>query len=307
MELRIHCVSHPPDHAVTPLTFPALYTAANRASVAAQARYLNLIRAEYLVLFTASVLAMDFSSERLYLAVYAAVFILGLAILLYRSSTKPEQAWYKSRALAESVKTSTWRYAMRSEPYGFDDAANTTRREFRENLSRILETNEFLGDEADGTALADRLVTPEMDQARALPWESRMALYAQHRVGEQRSWYKDKADFNKKQARLWTIVGACIYALAIGVVIAKIVEPEFEFWPEEPLTVLASALVGWVQIKKFRELASSYSYTALEIGLIAERLAEVADEDEFVHFVNEAEQGFSREHVQWVARQQHGN
>lgn len=134
-----------------------------------------------------------------------------------------------------------------------------------------------------------------------------MAVYLESRINEQRTWYKNKADFNKKRARLWTGVGVAIYGTAIAIVIAKIARPDFEFWPEEPLTVLASALVGWVQIKKFRELASSYSITALEIGLIAERLAEVKGEAEFVDFVNEAEQGFSREHVQWVARQQHGS
>lgn len=289
------------------LTFPALYNAANAASMSAQDRYLWLIRGEYFVLFVASILAMDFSSDRVYLSLYAGVFILGLALLLYRSATKPEQAWYKSRALAESVKTSTWRYAMRGQPYGSDDPDAKTRAEFRENLAEILRTNEFLGQETDSHSLADRLVTPEMDEVRALDWRERMAVYSENRINDQRTWYKNKADFNKKRARLWTAVGVVIYGTAIAIVIAKIARPEFDFWPEEPLTVLASALVGWVQIKKFRELASSYSITALEIGLIAERLAEVKDEAEFVDFVNEAEQGFSREHVQWVARQQHGS
>ena len=58
-----------------------------------------------------------------------------------------------------------------------------------------------------------------------------------------------------------------------------------------------------MQIKKFNELNSSYTLTAHEIGIIQTRLQDVEAEEEFSDFVNEAELAFSREHTQWVARQ----
>ena len=67
--------------------------------------------------------------------------------------------------------------------------------------------------------------------------------------------------------------------------------------------VAASAVLGWMQIKKFNELASAYTLTALEISLIEDKLREVETEAELSEFVNEAELAFSREHTQWVARQ----
>ncbi|AVA15771.1 hypothetical protein C3E99_03320 [Sphingopyxis sp. MG] len=74
-------------------------------------------------------------------------------------------------------------------------------------------------------------------------------------------------------------------------------------WPAEPLLVAASAAIGWIQIKKFNELASAYSLTAHEIGIIQTRISDVTTESEFSEFVNESERAFSREHTQWVARQ----
>lgn len=67
---------------------------------------------------------------------------------------------------------------------------------------------------------------------------------------------------------------------------------------------MASAIIGWTQVKKFNELASSYTLTAHEIGIIQSKVHDAQDEDAFSDFVNEAEQAFSREHTQWVARQQ---
>ncbi len=51
------------------------------------------------------------------------------------------------------------------------------------------------------------------------------------------------------------------------------------------------------------KLASAYSLTAHEIGIIESRLATDASENEWSGLVNEAELAFSREHTQWVARQ----
>ena len=75
-------------------------------------------------------------------------------------------------------------------------------------------------------------------------------------------------------------------------------------WPIEPIIVLAASLTGWMQIKKFNELASAYTLTAFEIGIIQDRASDSMSEAEFSDFVGEAEQAFSREHTQWVARQE---
>lgn len=91
---------------------------------------------------------------------------------------------------------------------------------------------------------------------------------------------------------------------AIALALLRVSQPNMlSIWPSEPLLVVASAVLGWIQIKKFNELASAYSLTAHEIGIIQTRAAAVVQEADFSEFVNEAERAFSREHTQWVARQ----
>lgn len=99
------------------------------------------------------------------------------------------------------------------------------------------------------------------------------------------------------------VAGICAYLLAILTVLLHIVYPDFKIWPTEPLIVLASSIIGYTQVKKFNELSSSYTLTAHEIGIIQSRIEEISENKEFSDFVNEAEQAFSREHTQWVARQ----
>ena len=55
--------------------------------------------------------------------------------------------------------------------------------------------------------------------------------------------------------------------------------------------------------QRHSELASAYALTAHEIGIIEERARGTSTNKEFSNFVNDAEQAFSREHTQWIARQ----
>jgi hypothetical protein len=122
-------------------------------------------------------------------------------------------------------------------------------------------------------------------------------------VNEQRTWYALKSGLNKKWARRAIFACSILYAGAAGVVIARIALPTWQFVHPEPLLVSATALIGWMQIKKFNELAASYGLTAHEIGIIKSRSGDCISENTFAEFVDDAELAFSREHTQWVARQ----
>lgn len=217
---------------------------------------------------------------------------------------KPEQDWYRGRALAESIKTSCWKYCMGAEPFGNGDSPQVTRAEFRSYLSEILQANRHIGDRMPPDKAAHDQITESMEEVRALPLEERIKYYDTLRIREQRAWYANKAGLNKKASRSWVITSVIAYACAIVMSLVRITLPGFAFWPIEPVIVIASSILGWMQIKKFNELASSYTLTAHEIGIIQGRVLEMKAEDEFSKFVADAEQAFSREHTQWVARQQ---
>jgi hypothetical protein len=284
--------------------YPALYDTANRMSGDAQTRYLQLITCEYVALIMASIFALNLSGDRVYHIVSAIVIFGSVGLMATRNWLKPEQDWYRGRALAESIKTSCWKYVMRAEPFGDADNVQVRRAEFRSYLLGILSSNRHIGDKMPPDGAAKDQVTEDMERVRALPLEERKTYYDTHRIRSQRTWYAKKAGDNKRNSRRWFWTGMVAYGLALVSVLTRIAYPEWTMWPIEPLLVAASSVIGWMQVKKFNELASSYTLTAHEIGIIQGRALEATTEADFSNFVVEAEQAFSREHTQWVARQQ---
>jgi len=142
-----------------------------------------------------------------------------------------------------------------------------------------------------------------MDEIRGMSLAERSQFYLDRRIKEQRAWYIKKAKFNKSAAKKWVLACAVTYGIAIILLVLRPIFPNWGFWPFEPLIVFASSIIGWTQIKKFNELTAAYTLTAHEIGIIQGRVEEADTEKEFSEFINEAELAFSREHTQWVARQ----
>jgi hypothetical protein len=283
-------------------SYPALFRCADQASNRQQQLYLSLIRAEYGLLLVAAIFSMPIFASATFYLIYALLFLALIAILLSRALLKPEQDWYKSRALAESVKTLTWRYVMRAAPFGDAPRIQVPRAEFRNHLQTLFDENKATAETIAHDWSADDQITSEMDRIRALPLEGRKKCYATDRVQDQRAWYGRKAAANKASARRWVAVGVGAYAIAAALVISRIRLPDWELWPIGPIIVFASSIIGWTQVKKFNELATTYTVAAHEIGLIKPKLDEIGTESELSNFVNDAELAFSREHTLWTAR-----
>jgi hypothetical protein len=281
--------------------YPALFLDADNASNKHQKKFLCLVRGEYLALFLAAVFSMSFLNDVFYYLLYAGFFLAGLIILIVRAQSKPEQWWYRCRALAESVKTLTWRYMMHAAPFGGDDLH--AKREFRNQLHAIFRENIETAKQITNDWSGNDQITQPMENIRARSREDRMVYYLTYRVEDQRKWYKRKSTANRAAARRWVWVSGCCYVIAGSMALSRIALPNWLYWPIEPLIVVAASIVGWMQIKKFNELAAAYTVTAHEIGLIQPVADEVKDDDQFSEFVNDAEKAFSREHTLWIARQ----
>lgn len=281
--------------------YPALFLDADGGSNQYQVKFLRLIRGEYLTLFLASIFSMSFLNGVVYHLFYAGIFFIGLLVLIVRAQSKPEQQWYRCRALAESVKTLTWRYMMHAVPFNLSEVESKLK--FRDELHEMFRENKDTAKEITSDWSGNHQVTGKMEGIRALNLSDRMAFYLQHRVDEQRGWYSRKATTNREGARFWVIVSGAAYFLAGVMVLTRIARPDWIYWPIEPLIVIAASIVGWMQIKKFNELAAAYTVAAHEIGLIRPKADVVTSEEEFSEFVNDAEKAFSREHTLWIARQ----
>jgi len=105
-------------------------------------------------------------------------------------------------------------------------------------------------------------------------------------------------------------VTACIFVLLIGFVVAllKIVyHHELDRIAIEPLIIIASSILGWMQANKYNQLAASYTIAAYETGLMLGQLEETETEEAFARLVDDAETTFARENHQWAAKQQGGH
>lgn len=111
-----------------------------------------------------------------------------------------------------------------------------------------------------------------------------------------------KSKHNRKRSSQFFVLLVALQAIAIAFVLLRIVFPEWKIWPTEIFVVSAGAVITWVQLKRFQEVATAYALTAHEIGIIRTKLDESNSDLLFSDFVRDAENAFSREHTQWIAK-----
>ena len=282
------------------LEYPALYKSADDASARAQSSFLWTIRSEYFLLLLVSVFLSyrDLLKQSRLAMTILLVVLAGLFV--YKVVKKLDQDWYKCRALAESVKTLTWRFCMRAHPFVDAEKIAVPKGAFRNQLHGILKSNQALAQEL--ITEASEQVTASMIAVRSLSLDDRIAFYVKHRVDDQRRWYARKSVWNRRMLRIWVVITIMIYLVAA----ISLYSDELGFAKLgrlfDPLIVLVTSVLGWIQMKRHSELTASYNLAAHEIGIIKGNSESVKTENEFSDFVNEAELAFSREHTQWVAR-----
>jgi conflict system pore-forming effector with SLATT domain len=230
----------------------------------------------------------------------AMVLVLALTCAVYLYLVRPDRRWYTSRAVAESIKTITWRYICKAEP--FDDSDDRVdQHQFAMKLKAIVNQNKdvsgLLTSHLDGVQISD-----EMTRVRQESAANRLNYYRQHRIVEQQSWYAKKASANKRMVDRYFAVLIVTIGIAIFFSIAKVRYPTAQLWPTDFFVTVAAGMLSWIQAKRFQELSASYTLAAHEISLIRQQAAGPMDDKELSKFIGDAENAFSREHTQWVAR-----
>lgn len=281
------------------MKLPALHAVADRASDHQQSLYFGLVVTEYAALLMVSVLSVNMIQDRRYIIVYGVLLGVALATLVVRSVLKPERRWYQARALAESVKTTAWKFAMVSRPFEYDAE---DRRRLRQMLQELLDANRSLGSQFNGSSAGGDQITSDMEKFRMLPRSERLDIYMRDRVEDQLDWYLRKAKSNSAAGRRFAIALGCLYVIAFVVLLIRLDQPGWIYAHPDPLILLGASVLGWMQIKRFNELGAAYGLTAAEIGILKSRAPEIADDIALSIFVDDAEEAFSREHTQWLAR-----
>jgi hypothetical protein len=172
----------------------------------------------------------------------------------------------------------------------------------------VIEESRDLGRHMAGSDVGGETITAAMDEIRGMNLEARREAYREKRLADQASWYARKGAEKRRAGGWW--VAATIAVLLVGFVIAllKIVfHHELEQIVIEPLILIASSILGWMQARKYNELASTYTIAAYQTGLLLGQADEVEGEGPFSELVDEAESAFAQENHQWAAKQAGGH
>ena len=280
--------------------YPAFYEQANAASLLAQRQFLWALRIRLAGMLAASIggavfLSLDMDAVGGWIALVG--FLAAIVAEAYSSAEKPDKAWYEGRAAAESIKTLTWRYAMRGESFtGATDANSDS-----DFVGRLREVLQDLNDvDLSVPASGSEQITPAMRSIRQSSFETRKSMYRTGRIESQREWYKSKSIANGQAARLWTV---CVFALeGLGVLGAVLIIVGISGVDLMALfAAIAATITAWVQAKQHKILATAYSVTSQELAAVKSELDLIIDESAWAAFVSQAEEAISREHTLWRA------
>ncbi|MHA6802809.1 DUF4231 domain-containing protein [Salinifilum ghardaiensis] len=280
-----------------PEDHPGLFQAADQASQTGQRRYLRAVRTRLILSVLAAVsAAFTIEADAVDWAAVATAlcFIgtLGVEVLVLRG--RPSQTWYQGRALAESTKSLTWRYAVGGEPF----PPELPPAEADQRFTRRLEA--LRGDLAAVRLLPTRApaISDAMRALRRSPLPDRRDAYLISRIDDQRTWYAGKALFHEKRAsRYQTLTIACEITGIAGALARAFGVVPFDL--AGIVAAVVAALAAWSTTRQHTTTAEAYVVANHELGLIRERLNHHTTDDTWAEAVTDAEAAISREHSTW--------
>jgi len=284
--------------------YPALYQAADTAAVRAQKHHLRSFKTYVVLAILGAVFSIPSINSKEVACTAALVFIAGLSVSVFMAIRKNESIWYEARAVAESVKTVSWRYMMGTEPFDLSMSDAAVRDKFRILLKSILNEHKELGLAFISDALSADQLSERMIDIRHLDLVNRKEVYLKERIQEQRTWYTKKSKYNRKTGAIWFWILVLAQGIVVTLSILRIAFPDWKYWPTQIFVIAGTSTLAWIQLKRFRELAASYALAAQEIGIAQILLDGISSDKDFSDFVRDTENAFSREHTQWIAKKE---
>lgn len=289
-----------------PIQYPALYVESDRASLQAQASHFRLLRLQLGLLLVVSLISTLLpiipDKHRTAVAVALPVALAAALLVMWVSRhRRDERIWFDTRAIAESTKTTIWRYLMQAPPFDAADIDEVTKL----LISRLTEIRSaFPGVEQHitGERSFAAPLPASLRSTRSLPLRDRQQLYLRERITDERDWYRSRCVWNRNMASrwFWCVVGlqSCALFWAIG---------QVQYGPSPfniiaILMVLSAAFVAWSQSRRHEELVQSYGLAAQELDSLEALLTTISTETDFRQLVEQAEDAISREHTVWCVR-----
>jgi Flp pilus assembly protein TadB len=273
---------------------PKMYRDASDSSARSQKLFFrwNLINFGVLVL-AAAISAFKDASPQAPL-VSAVLFAAGAVMTFWLRKSRLERHWYRSRAVAESVKTLSWRFMTCASPFEH----SLTEEEATRRLERVL--HDIATQEREIPAPELREVTPKMKTVREWTASQRGALYLQERVEDQYQWYTREARKDSKQGRqlMYAAVVTQVVALALALVMVAKHIPDLV----GVFAAVSASALAWLTLKRYEDLAEAYETAAKELSRIGSEAPTNATDESLSQFVIDSENAISREHTLWLAK-----
>lgn len=284
--------------------YPALYQAADLASIDGQRAYVRVVRIEILLLLLgAAVGSLAAFEDRLAAGlpfVAAAMFLAAALIKLVTRERRYDKTWFDGRAVAETAKSATWQFMMRVPPYQDDSTAESA---LVEMLRRTLEARPQLYAGLTPASAGTRQISADMRAMRARPLAGRLDAYRRFRLEDQMQWYRSKSVFHRERGARYFWLSLAIEIFALGVAAASFVAPQLaRLNALALLAAVATAATAISQLGRHDELSKSYGLAYQELSLIDGIAERVISEDRLAAVVTDAEGAISREHTMWITK-----
>ncbi|CAN5463323.1 DUF4231 domain-containing protein [soil metagenome] len=282
--------------------FSSAFTIADEESLRGQRWHLLLLRVELLMLiFGAGFAIFQHYGQPKTAGVGAAIsFVLAIVVRSFRIANHPDRNWQDGRAMAESVKTLCWKYAMRANPFPSTLSEVDADRLFVERIQDMLRQVDHLS-MTPATVGESQQVTQWMRAVRAAPLIERQETYEATRLLDQQRWYASRAKASSRNQLRWAIAILLFEACGAVVAILLIDDPEIPHAFLGLAAAFGAAAGAWVQARQFGASASAYTIAHQELAAIRAMLDYAIDETAWAEFVDSAEGAISREHTMWQA------
>lgn len=297
---------------------PEIFWASDSASLQGQRRSVALSRWELVLLVVAA--ATGSADGDLWAWTAAFAYLLTLAMATVAARQNPQRLWYDGRAIAESVKTLCWKYAVQADAYQpppkkLPDAE----RLYDVQLKGIL--GEF--DTAQVIPEMSRMdndlqtwrepahhpqITDMMTRLRDQPLEVRREVYLRERVQAQREWYRSKAQRCRNAARRAGRLAIVLPLLGLTLAVLRALG-WFSYDALGTVSAVAASVSAWAQLRQYRPQAAAYGLAADELAKVEAQLTQLKldseqAEDYWARLARDAEDAISREHTTWQARRE---
>ncbi|MEU8184233.1 DUF4231 domain-containing protein [Micromonospora sp. NPDC049044] len=232
-------------------------------------------------------------------ALAAGAFAATSIVEVFLLTNRPTERWYVGRALSESIKSLTWRFATAAHPFPQSRGDAECVDDFTSRLLGL--TGDMSAAGLAAPAVSGRQVTDGMLALRAASLADRRAAYLTGRLEGQRAWYAERALSNRARASRWS-VGMLVLEI-VGVTLAT--SKAAGLIDVDLLGIAAAAVAAgaaWTQLRQHGAVATAYALASQELAAIGSLASRIASDADLSQFVNDTETAISREHTMWRAR-----